>query len=658
MFTSRLQDVRKVQHQLQSIVKQLQRALADEQTSRSAARRQDLQLDEEDVDVTKNVAEMHRTRVQKLQGLHTKSLFRQIPVALSRLERQMARRSKHSNSSSKHSRKTQETSLPRGEELSTIETMMNLAGSSLEDHLSVVPQSANGQVVSGNHIPSSNNLSVTTESKSRSGKVALSDDEGRLGVESTSSSSTATAAVRAVQDATVLVESLHFFEQERVRWYQKQQRWNAAGTSKALKEMARVEQSLRSQHGKSNMSKRALEVELFQHDHYVAQWERAQALQADQNLLDDSVVARPYLSGKIWSSLTNSQFARKMETCTDMIVRSASSSSGGLEERGKGVALVNHPLAQKIVLFYLLFARLVLSVMQQMSKGQLVPRASPRFVVSLPSHSRREGGAASPIKLRLRRREAAAVEDITTMTYASLTLSQFVFPLITLQAEQQEAQGIIVSGSTVKLVLELTFTLQKLASALLVLPRASGVTWSYLPVLERRLLQISDHVVHTIPAAVDSWTPQDASRALISLHALQGLRPDDRVSQMAMIALITKLFPLLASNTYVKLLEKAQQPSLLSFMTRGQRTKLRRQSTQHALLRSSSSHSSEGGSDATKAVLKSVVGEARLRQRQVSAAMREKHLSEFVQKKCSQHHQPPFTQYHCRVQVVCAILVW
>ena len=77
MFSARLQDIRKLHKQLHSVVGQLQRALADEKMSRSAFFNPNSQTS--DAELTSHVAELHKTRVQKLQGMQSKSLFRPNP---------------------------------------------------------------------------------------------------------------------------------------------------------------------------------------------------------------------------------------------------------------------------------------------------------------------------------------------------------------------------------------------------------------------------------------------------------------------------------------------------------------------------------------------------------------------------------------------------
>lgn len=117
-------------------------------------------------------------------------------------------------------------------------------------------------------------------------------------------------------------------------------------------------------------------------------------------------------------------------------------------------------------------------------------------------------------------------------------------------------------------------------------------------------------LLSSTPAILQGLPPPQAAQLLLHLHHLHALSPTSTAAQYIVQQGCLLLFPQLRTNTWEVLIGRARQTSILSFISRSQRTQLQR----HGL--------------PPESVLKNANYRARLEQRQRSAILRSIHLSD------------------------------
>ncbi|KAG5490703.1 hypothetical protein JKF63_00825 [Porcisia hertigi] len=212
----------------------------------------------------------------------------------------------------------------------------------------------------------------------------------------------------------------------------------------------------------------------------------------------------------------------------------------------------------------------------------------------------------------------------------TLTLHSLVLP-------EMDVPALLRLGCAAEL-LDLCVTLQRLASGVLALTpqqmsspvsseEASTSQQRTLHRLEDAIITVGQEVkrhliakqyIHcpreegtaTMPGRLE---PVEAARLAAQLHALRLVPPGDAGSAILLSQLLRDMFPELRTKTSRVLQEKARQSSLLAFATRPHRMKL---------------YAQHGRRNAEGYVLGTIVQQARLQQRQLVAALRERHLTE------------------------------
>ncbi|CCW63327.1 unnamed protein product [Phytomonas sp. EM1] len=116
---------------------------------------------------------------------------------------------------------------------------------------------------------------------------------------------------------------------------------------------------------------------------------------------------------------------------------------------------------------------------------------------------------------------------------------------------------------------------------------------------------------------VSAQTPEQAARMMIEMDALHLLPLRDPTTIKLLNLLISFVFPQLRTNTLRVLVEKSRQNSLLAFATRKHRLKL---------------YERHGHAKAESFLSGTITQQARLRQRQMAAALRGAHLDEVHQR--------------------------
>lgn len=383
--------------------------------------------------------------------------------------------------------------------------------------------------------------------------------------------------------------------------------------------------------------------------------QRTAMTKKDVRLLQSSLLARPSLSAVMWRLFLQEE-----------LWVSAVKLQRRLDGLGKDCPT---PRPLLLLEMSLAMARVSLGTLKAYVDGAEVNARSPRFAVSIPSaawrHERREKAvdrsgrksttldsvdgapncesdvlfdmlcedeletaravpdpspqkkqmmipATAPVDVRLRwlPSHSAAVLPLVDDT---LALFSFVIP------ELPIAQAVHVGCAAH--VTSLLASVQKMASASLALHDGGRNPSQHetLHRLEKAMLAASHRFIRMLKESLrngelPSIAPPAAARMVIELHHLRCLNPGDAGSLQMLESLVSSIFPELRTNTRSTLVDKARQSSLLAFATRKHRGKLL------------AAHGSRNGAETH--LQESVIQQARLRQRMMAAALRERHLSQ------------------------------
>lgn len=504
--------------------------------------------------------------------------------------------------------------------------------------------------------------SAAASSEKTDGAVAGHEGES-WAIALTASTSTATLASREAEVRSSLVPSstsyvevvgevlraLHYGEQERRTLLRER-------TDALQRRAAHAEAALR-------VSPQELQ------DSHAQRKQRLRDAQEDLRLLQHSLLARPLLSARMWRLLLSERvWVTAVRRCrgANGTPTTASTSAGS---RAPSVALLELSLS---------LARVSFGALGDYIHGAVVSRTAPRFAVSLPSSTWRQRvgttTTSAPVKAAPSRgaeeegesdllfammqetalgegngddddeKPSNAVVAVTRRDVRSAPLrwlpprSADVLPLVveTLALHVMVVPELSVttlatnSVHTAELV-SLLGTLQKMATVALTLLSAQSAPASslqqtqrllhtVLPPLERTLLQSGSAVKRVLVQQARrredaaQMHPENAARLLLELDALHQLHPNEPDSHAVVSHLVLAMFPELRSNTQEVLLEKSRQSVLLSFATGKHRRHLLRQ---HG-----------GATDAEGYLQGTSIQQARLRQRMLGAALRERYLTD------------------------------
>ncbi|KAG8348750.1 hypothetical protein ERJ75_000037800 [Trypanosoma vivax] len=443
-----------------------------------------------------------------------------------------------------------------------------------------------------------------------------------------------------------LFSSLHFLEQERRKLY----RFHMHRLESKLLTAQKRSHSLR---GKQRDSSER-----------VGASREVDETRADISLLKGSLLARSYLSARLWRLL--------------------------LREEIWLPAVQSRATTPRTLLMLLAFTRVGFGVLRDVAQGQPLNTRAPRFVVSLPSRQRRHNSettsqqdaekipvsasqcpatevteppaiagdatendpmlqmmlgitatrseasshvdpnASKPVHAPLTKKKRAtlAARRSTTSklrwlppsTHDAVPLVVGTLSLCSAVLRTFNADVISLLRENVSEFFELLLVLQSTASLLLALDKQGNVVdpmnmHSALRHLEDAICTCSgaakDVLIAHGPDALATLTPVKAARVLLALDSLKLLHDEARDSSQLVMWLVTRMFSQLSTGTQRALLEKSRQTSLFAFATRSQRAKL---------------HLAHRRGDGATALLENARARARLQQRQMQAALRAKYL--------------------------------
>ncbi|CBH16049.1 hypothetical protein, conserved [Trypanosoma brucei gambiense DAL972] len=557
-------------------------------------------------------------------ALKNKLLFRRVPITLSLLERSLLPIIRMESSSSRKVTGSNNAHPPKelevNEEVTVSASSATLVGYETTQKSHLVPQ----------------------QSMSAVAKISL---EGRQRHNKRSILTHSEAMFR-------LFSSLHYLESERRKLY-------LHHTDRLKLKLTEAEAAVRAaggRQGKTGPSRReAISA--------------VRAVNEDISILKDSLLARSYLSARLW------RFLLRKELWTAAIEDSR------ISERKE---------IPTVLILLLSLQRMSFGILQDVTQGRHLNACSPRFVVSLPSRSRRcnqeeihsaehetgDEGATSQSVHEERCGTSEAPEDDSMITLMCgtlpLTASESVqakkrreisagstgmkktsrnfvsscrpYPrklrwlpprscdalslvvdslaLCSAVLTELNVKNIIIQWGQVVELFEVLTVVQSTASLLLAVGGTGNeeeVTkiHSVLRNLEDAMIAVGGSARQTIlmeeNEVLSSLSSVCAIRLLLALDGLQLLPMCECSSQRLIMQLLSRIFPQLSTGTQSALLQKSRQTSLFAFATRGHRLKL---------------FSSYGNKSAVTAALESIRSRARLQQRQMQAALRSKYLEE------------------------------
>lgn len=597
------------------------------------------------------------TALDSRQAAHLAShqdqlLFRRVPIAVSLLERNWTKLDERQRAAQKAERQKTSTHLaltyaipsPTSKAERSVDNLASpldlmLLLNSDED---LTPPSVSGA------IEKETNVVDRGLPPSRSEDILANRKEVDAVVGSSSSKVAGCSRTQLIAAETAIAQ-LHYLEEERRRNYtakllQAQRR--VRGAQSALSRFRREKKTLSREAQSSLLSSPSSgSKNADANHHYIQETEvtllqNATSARNDIDLLKSSLLARPYLSTRLWKL-----FLREPLWTTAVAVHHRSAAASPIDAARVAALLT----------LLMTFSRIVLGVLRDYVQGGQVNSKAPRFVVSLPSRRRRaeqlmprleSNGDGEDLLLTVLQSSAAAPMPSSQATQqqrqpplrwipphsaAVLPLVVDTLAMYALVLPELRLQELMQLGYTSDLV-HLCVTLQYTANAALALCRdhpkdgGGGVAQHSAPALHRSLQSLEKTLIKIGHAAKERLathlqeeslphrcSPADAARLLLQLDSLRLLSLHDFKTRVILSAVVTYIFPQLRSRTSEVLLEKARQSSLLAFATKQHRAKLFVQN---------------GRAGAESLLLNSVIQQARLQQRQMAAALRERALTE------------------------------
>ena len=496
------------------------------------------------------------SKTKHLQALRSKLLFRKIPIVIARVERKLPRNRRREKEGAPLTAKTVTL-----QELSTPTT--------------------NGE------IPAESRIVPKEESEcdrrlAESGKTTTHEKPNLLSA-----------------DVLQLISSIYIFEEHRNRFVRQTIREAERRIEASDKEMKLRTSALMRQRGKCDAV--ALKDLLESDDHYMWHRDRRDASRNEIAAIRSSIVARPFMSAKLWYGLANA--GNMMFWLSDGAV----------------------PFALSVVK---ILPRLCLMMLRQsVAVGGVINKSSPRFVVSLSSRRDESSLSASTdsndagkskLGVRLLPRPA---KDMNVLAIETLiTFAEVILPFFT-----KVDSRLLASSTESAAVLEGFVALQQIATALLVLVTTrdeQALLQDALSELDEALFRASSTVAIALAEHQPSLSAANAARTIAALNSLTILDPVPRErggesrSFVLVDYLLRQLFPALSNNTMATLMAKARNTSIHSFMSRGHRSKLRR--ARQSMM-------------GERYKLSPIV-EARIAQRKLKAAFREGRLQQVLDK--------------------------
>ncbi|RNF05952.1 putative guanylate cyclase [Trypanosoma rangeli] len=555
-----------------------------------------------------------REGLRRSAGVKDKLLFRQVPVALSLLERSLI-------PVVRRKRSTAEKAVERHE-----------AQSSTTGSTEIVP-------------PPSQSCDDVGVALSGSGKAVA--ERGTTFAASTALSSRG-RVLRRPEYTLSLLSSLHFVEQERRKLYRHH--------------MDRLESKLQK-------AEQALHILQKRRDATFALKAAREAVtnaKADILLLQSSLLSRPYISARLWRFLLcedvwvaavrdsgqrhDNSSASTAPSVVMMLLSLARLSFGALRDVFRGRVLnARAPRFVASLPSRRMRRRNVARVGLKDEKGSTTPGSMKEPVsLNLDNHDTMmammmemmwKNGAEEPSLPSAPQEtvEATVYEtnskadltttipqlrwlppsssDVVPLVLETLAMCSHVLPLLNTTA-------IVSRCGEVHELFELLSVLQATASSLLALRTYERpgeiIMHQTLRRLEDAMLNCGEEAKCALLAQLAGGAslgipPVKAGRLLLGLESMKLLQTEEYASQQLLLKLVVCVFPQLSTGTQRALLEKSRQNSLFAFATRGQRIKLYYEHGKHGM---------------ESALLNSVRTRARLQQRQIQAALRIKHLDE------------------------------
>nr|CCC94035.1 conserved hypothetical protein [Trypanosoma congolense IL3000] len=395
---------------------------------------------------------------------------------------------------------------------------------------------------------------------------------------------------------------------------------------------------------------------------------RVKEIKGDIAILRGSLLARSYLSARLWKLLLREELWE-----------------AAIEESGASNGEKNSPI---VLLLLLSFNRLVFGVLQDVVQGHHLNKRSPRFVASLPSRRRRNmeettfpatnrgvnpdkrepytpcltpsveataekddsmitmmlgdiavntaksikvaeqntGGKPPGSNHSPKIKSKSTISSVTSLKWmppAACDAMPLVVKTLALSSEllsRLSSENIANQWKQTAELFELLVVLQSTARLLLAVAGGSeeeADIHNVLRHLERTMLECGERAKTVLSSGCGDCllplTAVQALRLLLALDSLKLLSMSEPRSHDLIMRLVSRVFPQLSTGTQSALIEKSRQTSLFAFATRGHRAKLYR---------------AHGRDAAADVALHSVRSQARLLQRQMQAALRAKHMDQ------------------------------
>lgn len=414
---------------------------------------------------------------------------------------------------------------------------------------------------------------------------------------------------------------------------------------------------------------------------------RLAARKEDCLLLESSLAARPYLTARLWKALLKEELWRPIIQQRQEYHTPAAAHTNQLYAHSNRL-----PSAVLMNMLWCWSRTVVGVLDDVVRGGQPLSVSSPRFVVSLPSRPKRQREAVRRKEAEEAATTAAPAlammellvgneDDGTLAPSPPQKKAAAESPRVFLRWMPRASDGILPllvntlglwrlllgtlgtphDGKTASALLkdvEMMMAVQQVATVTYLLSQQRGAVAPdeedqkavevarVLPgvlretqtVLLERIMALRTELHHAIQFSSSTMSsssssslpldPIEAARLLIGLSHLQALAPSSREAREVLFSTALCIFPHLRTNTWTILMAKARQTSLLAFMQRSQRSRLRH-ATETAIAASFSSRSHHNSSvSPMQAMLMKAKQRSRLQQRQVAAALREGHLSQ------------------------------
>lgn len=564
-----------------------------------------------------------------LEALRHKLLFRKIPIALSRFERSLVvptRLRKHLTNSS----------------------ATRIAGSSnaLAIDLLQVPDSS---IVAP--LSSTTNVNIVDE-------LGLQETRGpQWRIVSRSRSSFDGEAI--TKSSSSFLSSEHAFQILRVIGKLEQQRNSFFQSEQAtfIKQLAGAQQNISN---RSRAIKSTSENADINSDEYILQeYATIERLNVAMDSLRHSVVARPYLSAFLWKSLLQPDFLNALlspVSIPSFLLHSQVPSTTA----ARSVTAALPPAAQ--------LCSLVLGVL---ATSQDINKMCPRFVVSLKhlSEDIPEVDHEESIELEDSATSVQSPKKPQGVRWIPQPVSPQVVPLTWLSihaignvlraaferqdsvaSENDQSDGAAKREAelveNVAAICELVQGLQALCSSVIMLDRdvsSSAEKRRVLHVAEVGLLGASAFLLRNAPLCSQALSQDQACRLLTTLFRLHVVVPEKKEAQLAVSCLMARVFPVLSSETYATLSYKLRQQasgSIFANLTKKHKSHLRRK---HAVTTP----------NAALAVIANTITEHRVNNRQMSAALKLRRMTELYEKNIVVLEPHPLSTVALLFQIVC-----